>query len=280
MTRFALQTTTPATPSARRLVIEGEVYSREEIIHRYLPLVKYIAGRILVGLPRTVELGDLVNDGVIGLIDAIEKFDDTRGVKFDHYAARRIRGAIIDAIRALDPVSRLVRHLAKEVAHVKAGLDVELGRQATSDDVAVRIGIPVAKVREASFKALAGIAVSIDDPLRGELRDTLRATDQDPTAPVERRELRAEMSQAIGELPPLERFVVAAHYFEGRAMTSLAEELGLSVSRVSQIHAPAVRRLHERLAAFRTDFGFGVAEPPGPRKYMRSANRSLALLAS
>jgi RNA polymerase sigma factor for flagellar operon FliA len=256
---------------ARRIVIEGQSYSREEVIHRYLPLVKYFAGRILAGMPRNFELGDLINDGVIGLIDASEKFDDTRGVKFNTYAAQRIRGAIIDAMRAFDPVSRPVRRRAKEIAHAEDQLEAELERPATSGETAERLGLSVEKLQEAKFKSLAGTLLSLDDPLKVELRDTLRETQDDVSTSVEWRELQGALAAAISELPQVERFVIDSYYFKERASSSLAEELGVSLPRVYQIHARAVRRLHTALAALRTDFGYGVAEPAGPRKYMRKA---------
>jgi RNA polymerase sigma factor for flagellar operon FliA len=253
------------------IVIEGQSYTREEVIHRYLPLVKYFAGRILAGMPRNFELGDLINDGVIGLIDASEKFDDTRGVKFNTYAARRIRGAMIDAMRAFDPVSRPVRRRAKEIAHAEHQLEVELDRPATSGETAQRLGLSVEKVQQAKLKSLAGTVLSLDDPLKGELRDTLRETQDDVSTSVEWRELQGTLSAAVGELPQAERFVIDSYYFKERALSAVAEELGVSLPRVYQIHARAVRRLHAGLAAYRTDFGYGVTEPAGPRKYMRRA---------
>jgi RNA polymerase sigma factor FliA len=260
------------TTIGRRVVIEGQSYSREEVIHRYLPLVKYFAGRILAGMPRSFELGDLINDGVIGLIDASERFDDTRGVKFDTFAARRIRGAIIDAMRAFDPVSRPVRRRAREIAVAEDQLEVELERRATSGEIAKRLGLSLEKLREAKVKSLAGISVSLDDPLKAVLRDTLCGTGDDVSTSLELRELQGALSLAIDELPQVERSVIVSCYFRGRQLNWVAKELGLSESRVSQIHARAVRRLHTRLAAFQTDFGYGDAEPLLRRKYKRRGN--------
>ena len=111
-------------------VIAGARYTREEVIHRYIHLVKYVAGRVSVNLPPNVELNDLINDGVVGLIDAIEKYDDERGVKFETYAITRIHGAIIDALRALDWVPRAVRQKARELERVQHQIEAETGRQA------------------------------------------------------------------------------------------------------------------------------------------------------
>src|ERR1700726_3942529 len=122
-------------------VIAGNTYTREEVIHRYIHLVKYVAGRISVNLPPNVELNDLISDGVIGLIDAIEKYDDERGVKFETYAITRIHGAILDALRSLDWVPRAVRQKARELERTSLELVTELGRQPTEDEVADKMGL-------------------------------------------------------------------------------------------------------------------------------------------
>src|SRR6202790_5598705 len=126
-----------------RYIIGGVELSREEIVHKYLHLVKYVAGRISINLPPNVEINDLINDGILGLIDAIEKYDDERGVKFETYAIPRINGAILDALRALDWVPRAVRQRARELERVYQELEVEFGRAATEDEVAKKMGITV-----------------------------------------------------------------------------------------------------------------------------------------
>src|ERR1700759_4970132 len=128
--------------SHRRYVIGGVELSREEIVHKYLHLVRYVAGRISINLPPNVEINDLINDGILGLIDAIEKYDDERGVKFETYAITRINGAILDALRALDWVPRAVRQRARELEKVYQELEVELGRAATEEEVADNMGLP------------------------------------------------------------------------------------------------------------------------------------------
>src|SRR5487761_1500028 len=122
-------------------VIAGVAYSREEIVHKYLHLVKYVAGRISVNLPPNVELNDLINDGILGLIDAIGKFDDNRGVKFESYAITRINGAILDALRSLDWVPRAVRQRARELERAYQELEIEFGRVPTEDEIAQKLGI-------------------------------------------------------------------------------------------------------------------------------------------
>src|SRR5271154_1994037 len=123
----------------RRYIIGGVELSREEIVHKYLHLVKYVAGRISVNLPPNVEINDLINDGILGLIDAIEKYDDARGVKFETYAITRISGAILDALRALDWVPRAVRQRARELKRIYQYFEVQLGRAATEEGGAERM---------------------------------------------------------------------------------------------------------------------------------------------
>ena len=132
-----------ATRETRRYVIAGAELSREEIVHKYLHLVKYVAGRISINLPPNVEINDLINDGILGLIDAIEKYDDARGVKFETYAITRINGAILDALRALDWVPRAVRQRARELERIYQELEIEYGRAATEEEVATRMGMSV-----------------------------------------------------------------------------------------------------------------------------------------
>src|SRR5947209_18356544 len=130
-----------ATRSSKRYIIGGVELSREEIVHKYLHLVKYVAGRISVNLPPNVEINDLINDGILGLIDAIEKYDDARGVKFETYAITRINGAILDALRSLDRVPRAVRQRARELERAYQPPEVEPGRAATEDEVGDKIGL-------------------------------------------------------------------------------------------------------------------------------------------
>ena len=167
---------------SRKYVIAGTSYSREEVIHRYLHLVKYVAGRISVNLPPNVELNDLINDGILGLIDAIEKYDDDRGVKFETYAITRINGAILDALRALDWVPRAVRQRARELEKTAQALEIELGRAPNDDEIALRMGISVQELGTIQQKIRGSSVLSLEEHLpsdRGSdipLLDTLRDT--------------------------------------------------------------------------------------------------------
>ncbi len=256
-------------------VISGVELSREEIVHKYLHLVKYVAGRISVSLPPNVELSDLINDGVLGLLDAIEKYDDARGVKFETYAITRINGAILDALRSLDWVPRAVRQRARELERAHQELEAELGRAPTDEELAERMGLD-AKAFAALVHRVRGTAiVSLEESLPGDkgheisLADTLRDETGDVVGEIEQQEVRKELSVAVDDLPSQERRVVRLYYFEGKTLKDIKEVLGVSESRVSQIHAQAVIHLRKRLAELRRELGYRAEDPTVRRKYAR-----------
>src|SRR5579872_3242697 len=169
--------------SSHRYVIGGVELSREEIVHKYLHLVKYVAGRISVNLPPNVELNDLINDGILGLIDAIEKYDDARGVKFETYAITRINGAILDALRSLDWVPRAVRQRARELERVYQELEIELDRAPTQEEVAARMGLSIRELDQLMQRVRGTALLSLEEFLPNEkgyeipLVDTLKDGD-------------------------------------------------------------------------------------------------------
>lgn len=265
-----------AAPS-RRYRINGVEYSREELIHKYLHLVKYVAGKISVGLPANVEINDLVNDGIVGLIDAIEKFDDTRGVKFETYAITRINGSIIDALRALDWVPRAVRQRAREIERVYQELEAQFGRVPTDHEVADRMQISMDEYNALLQRVRGTSLLSLEEPLPSDkgytiaLADTLKDSDVDITGNVEQREVRQALVEAVEELPPQERVVVSLYYFEGQALKDIKDRLGVSESRVSQIHAQAVIHLRHLLRELQSDLGYRQGDPTLKQKYQRKA---------
>jgi RNA polymerase sigma factor for flagellar operon FliA len=267
----------PTASGSRRYVIAGQEYTREEVIHRYLHLVKYVAGRISIGLPPNVELSDLVNDGVLGLIDAIEKYDDARGVKFETYAITRIHGAILDALRALDWVPRAVRQRARALDRTARELEAELGRAPTDAEVAERMGIS-SKDHDTLLQRIRATSIlSLEERLPSErgqdipLRDLLRDSGDDVGASVELGELHQQLADAVFALPRAERTVITQYYFEGRTLKQIKGELGVSESRVSQIHAQAVARLRKFLREVRTEMGYGEADPGGRKSAGKTA---------
>lgn len=261
-------------PSAR-YVIAGTPYTREEVIHRYMHLVKYVAGRISVNLPPNVELNDLINDGVVGLIDAIEKYDDDRGVKFETYAITRIHGAIIDALRALDWVPRAIRQKAREIERTQQALEVDLGRMATDDEVATRMGMQKREFESLQQKVRGTSLLSLEEHLpsdRGSdipLLDTLRGEDGDLGMDVEQREVREALIAAVESLSRQEKTVIKLYYFEGQTLKEIKSVLEVSESRVSQIHAQAVIHLRQKLRVLSADLGFRENDPTIKQKYVR-----------
>jgi RNA polymerase sigma factor for flagellar operon FliA len=227
--------------------------SREELVHKYLHLVKYVAGRISVHLPPSVDINDLINDGVFGLIDAIEKFDGSRGVKFETYAITRINGAILDALRSLDWVPRNVRQRAREIERAYEGLEAELGRAPNDGELAERLHMSRREFDRLMQRVRATALVSLEEVLPNTggrevaLAESLEDQESDVGGEIERDEQRAELIRAVASLPPQERIVIRGYYFNGEPLKQIKGILGVSDSRVSQIHAQAVRHLRQRL---------------------------------
>ncbi len=222
----------------------------------YSPLVKYVAGRMSTGLPAHVEEADLISYGLEGLINAIERFDLSREIKFETYAITRIKGAIIDALRALDWVPRSVRARAREIEKVHAKLEHRLHRTPTDEEIAREMGITVEEFQEALVKISNSTVVALDElwtvsDSSGDqvsLLDTLHDPDApDPQQVLDASELKDRLSEAIGALPEREKLVIALYYYENLTLREIGEVLGVTESRVSQLHTKAVLRLKSRL---------------------------------
>jgi RNA polymerase sigma factor for flagellar operon FliA len=264
-----------AARESSRYVIGGLELTREEIVHKYLHLVKYVAGRISINLPPNVEINDLINDGILGLIDATEKYDDARGVKFETYAITRINGAILDALRALDWVPRAVRQRARELERVHQELESEYGRAASTDEIANRMGL-TRKELDVLMQKIRGTSVlSLEEFLPNEkgyeipLLGTLKDTETDVTSAVEAREIKGALVRAVDDLPPQERTVISLYYFEGLTLKEIKGVLSVSESRVSQIHAQAVIHLRGKLRGLTEDLGYREGDPNVKQKYLR-----------
>ncbi len=227
--------------------------SREEVVHKYLHLVKYVAGRIFVNLPSNIDLNDLINDGVFGLMDAIEKYDDSRAVKFETYAITRINGAIIDALRSRDWVPRTVRRRAREVDRAHERLEFELGRDPTDEELAKQLEVTVRDLDRFRQRVRGTNVVSLEEPLSNAedhqlfVGDMLEDTASDVSRKIEGEELRVELVRAVESLAQQERTVIQRYYFENDTLREIKSELGVSESRVSQIHAQAVNHLRQLL---------------------------------
>lgn len=235
----------------------AEPQLRERLILHYSPLVKYVAGRVGVGLPPNIEQPDLVSYGIFGLIDAIEKFDISRSIKFETYAISRIRGAIIDELRAIDWIPRSVRYKAREVERAYAALEGKLHRTPTEAEVAAELGITLDELH-AIFSQVSFVnVVALDELLnvggeRGDkvaLVDTLEDTRaQDPVATFESEETKYLLAKAINTLPEREKIVVTLYYYENLTLAEIGQVLGVTESRICQMHTKAVLQLRGKLA--------------------------------
>ncbi|MCL6091643.1 MAG: RNA polymerase sigma factor WhiG [Actinobacteria bacterium] len=232
----------------------GSPALRDQLIVRYSPLVKYVAGRVSVGLPSTIELGDLVSYGIFGLIDAIEKFDNQRAVKFETYAITRIKGAIIDELRSVDWVPRSVRAKARAIEKAYAKLEAQLLRTPSDTEVAAELGISEAELQgQFSQISFVGI-VALDEVLaggdRGEsttLGDTIPDRHDGPMAAYEVEEMKQILASAINRLGDREKIVLSLYYYEGLTLAEIGQVLGVTESRVCQIHTKAVLQLRARM---------------------------------
>jgi RNA polymerase sigma factor for flagellar operon FliA len=235
---------------------EGSDEARERLILHYAPLVKYVASRVATGLPSSVEQADLVSYGMFGLIDALHKFEPGRGNKFETYAIPRIKGAIIDELRAMDWVPRSIRFKAREIEKAHADLEAMLKRQPTEAEMAERLGISrkelhdvVSQISFVSVLALDElVSVGADRGEQVSLIDTLADKHLDPTSGVESQETRGLLAAAINSLSEREKIVVTLYYFEGLTLAEIGEILGVTESRVCQIHTKAVGGLRGQLS--------------------------------
>ena len=229
--------------------------ARERLILHYAPLVKYVASRVATGLPASVDQADLVSYGMFGLIDALEKFDLGRGNKFETYAIPRIKGAIIDELRAMDWVPRSVRFKAREIEKAYSDLESIHKRAPTEKEVAARLGVTLRELHEVINQISFVQVVQLDEILsvgsdRGEqvsLLDTLADRSTDPTTSLEGQETRGMLAAAINSLSEREKIVVTLYYFEGLTLAEIGEILSLTESRVCQIHTKAVGQLRLQL---------------------------------
>ncbi|MDO8962966.1 MAG: RNA polymerase sigma factor WhiG [Coriobacteriia bacterium] len=234
----------------------GDVSAREQLILHYSPLVKYVAGRVSANLPQTVENADLISYGIFGLIDAIQKFDMERGIKFETYAIARIKGAIIDELRSLDWVPRSVRARARDIERAIMALESRLLRTPTDVEVAAELAIPVKDLQDTFAKLSYTSIVSFEElwapggekdeksTLMSMIRDD---SADDPVLMFESEEIKEILAGAIERLPERERTVVVLYYYEGLSLKEFGQVLGVTESRVSQLHTKAVLRLRARL---------------------------------
>ncbi|MDH3248599.1 MAG: FliA/WhiG family RNA polymerase sigma factor [Acidimicrobiia bacterium] len=226
---------------------------RDRLIVHYSPLVKFVAGRVGAGLPRSVDQADLVSYGIFGLIDAIEKFEPERGFKFETYAINRIKGAILDELRALDWVPRSVRSRAREIERSLAELEHREQRSVSDDELAQHMGKDLDNLRGDLAEISTLGLVALDEVLGPESSSSLSDMISDrsgmsPEAAFQKEETRRLLADAINRLPERERLVLTLYYFEGLTLAEIGDVLSVTESRVCQIHAKSVMSLRNRLS--------------------------------
>ncbi len=227
---------------------------RDQLILHYAPVVKFVAGRVGAGLPSSVDPADLVSYGIFGLIDAIDKFQLDRAVKFETYAAPRIRGAILDELRSIDWVPRSLRAKARTIERAESDLEGRLGRTPTDDELAEASGMTADQLNDALTQVSSAMIMALDDVLIGagrdepvRLSDTIASTDAGPGHDLEKHETKRLLNEAILTLPERHRLVLGLYYVEGLTLAEIGRVLGVTESRVCQIHTRAVIQLRGRL---------------------------------
>jgi RNA polymerase sigma factor for flagellar operon FliA len=223
----------------------GDLELRNRLVVQYSPLVKYVAGRVRSGLPQSVEQSDLISEGVIGLMDAIDRFEPDRGLQFQTFAVPRIRGAMVDSLRSSDWVPRSLREKKRDIERAQAALETKLGRTPSDGEVAGELGISVADLRESYRKVSYTNVASIDEL---GLSDELVPTAPDGTGDAD---LGPELLEAVSQLAERDRIIVALYYFEGLTLAEIGQVLGVTESRVSQLHTKVTMTLKTKLTLAR-----------------------------
>lgn len=229
--------------------------AREELVIAYASLVRYVSGRLAMGLPAHIEMDDLESYGLIGLLEAIDRFDPARGVKFETYAVTRVRGAIIDRLRA-ETWAPALRHKAKQLEEAATRLETKIGHVPTDEELADHMSLSVADLHRRQSEVAAAVILSLDESTGssddGEgaaMVDKLEdPSSPDPEAEALFTERREVLAQALEKLSEKERLVITLFYYEGLTAKEIAQVMSLSVARISQLHAKAILRLRGRLA--------------------------------
>src|SRR3954453_22932064 len=240
----------------RRFKATGDIQARERLVVAYSPLVKYVSGRMASGLPAHVDEADLISYGLVGLISAIERFDLSREIKFETYAITRIKGAIIDELRSLDWVPRSVRARAREIERANSKLEHKLQRAPTDEEMADALEMTLEEFHDALLQISNSTVAALDElwtvsDSSGDqvsLLDTITDDNApDPSQALASTEVKDLLTEAISSLPEREQLVVALYYYENLTLREIGEVLGVTESRVSQLHTKAVMRLKSSL---------------------------------
>jgi RNA polymerase sigma factor for flagellar operon FliA len=241
----------------RRFKATRDQAARDRLILTYAPLVKYVAGRLGSGLPAHVDEGDLVSYGLLGLIGAIERYDPDRDVKFETYAIARIKGSIIDELRAMDWVPRSVRSRAREIERAIADLEAKLGRAPSDSEIAQKLGVSQDELDDSLTEISRSSIAALDElwTVQGSSGDQIALIDTiedtqgpEPQSALDASEVKEMVADAISRLPEREKLVITLYYYEELTLREIGEVLGVTESRVSQLHTKAILRLKARLA--------------------------------
>lgn len=252
---MAIDTDTDLEMVWTRFKERREQADRDQLIIYYSPLVKYVASRVAAGLPQSVDQADLVSYGMFGLIDAISKFDPGRGFKFETYAISRVKGAILDELRSIDWVPRSVRSKAKSVERAMLKLEGQLHRSPTDEEIAVELDLTIGQLNNIYNQISSLGMVALDEMLSfngGEgltFGDTLADRSDGPGGVYERVEMRQLLADAINRMTEREKIVLTLYYYENMTLAEIGRVLGVTESRICQIHTKAVLQLKTRLGA-------------------------------
>lgn len=228
---------------------------RAKVINEFAPLIKYIASRIAMRLPPHIDIHDLINAGVIGLIDAMEKFDASKNIKFKTYAEFRIRGAMLDELRSMDWVPRSIRQKARKIEDAYIKLEAILGRPATDEEVALKLEIDMdsfyrllSETASVSLLSLDDLGEDNQDASKRNLLEYIMQDEKDwPTHKMGLSEVRDMVARAIQSLPEKERMVISLYYYDELTMKEIGHVLKFTESRVSQIHTKCILRLRSKM---------------------------------
>lgn len=228
--------------------VTREADIRDKLVEQYLPLVKLVSARIAIGLPQHVDKDDLTSNGFFGLLDAIERFDIARGVKFETYAVARIRGAILDALRAQDWLPSTLRQKAKQYEQTVAELENTLGRSATDGEIAKALSVSDEQLHALINQLSSSTLVPLDEFIRTESPTSQIIS---PSQNVEDEEVKSILANAIDKLPEKERLVVSLYYYEELTLKEISVIMKLSEARISQLHTKAIFRLRGALSRYK-----------------------------
>jgi len=231
---------------------DGDHEAKKKLIEYHLHIVDYVSSRLAIGLPKNVSKGDLASNGVMGLIDAIEKFDYKRGLQFETYASWRVRGAILDSLRQGDWVPRSVREKAKKIETAYQQLEQKYLRSVSDSEMSDYLDVTEKEFRHMLQEVAVMTLTSLEDPIREEESETRMSLLVDekaknPDHKVHEFYLREALMKGIGKLTPKERTVVSLLYYEDLSLSEIAEVMSLSPSRISQLHSKAILRLRGAL---------------------------------